>query len=155
PDSHPSGHPPAVEGGAHSGQRRDHGLGRDVFDRPRAAPGDAARLSSLRPRVAPPRKDDRQVTLSVSAIVATTTGHAGGAIDLPDALQSLRAQRYPREKVEVIVVVDPSQVGRWATLAPRFPEVIAVEAPPGLSYYQSKGIGLRRARGDVVTYVDA
>lgn len=40
-------------------------------------------------------------------------------------------------------------------LTPRFPEVIAVEAPPGLSYYQSKGIGLRRARGDVVTYVDA
>lgn len=92
---------------------------------------------------------------SVSVIVETSTWHEGGRIDLAEALEALRRQRYAADRIEIVVVVTPANRQRWAALAPRFPGAIAVEAAPGLSFYQLKGVGLRHARGDIVTFVDA
>lgn len=91
----------------------------------------------------------------VSVIVETSTWHEGDHIDLADALEAVRQQRYPATRRETLVVVTPENRQRWAALASRFPEATALEAPPGLSLYQIKGVGLRHARGDIVTFVDA
>jgi len=91
----------------------------------------------------------------VSVIVETSTWHEGGHIGLADALGALREQQYPAENLEILVVVTPENRQRWAALAPRFPEATTVDAPPALSIYQIKGLGLRHARGDIVTFVDA
>ena len=91
----------------------------------------------------------------VSIIVETTTWHDRGHVLLADSLAALRGQRYPADRLEIIVVLAPENEQRWAALAPRWPGVVAVHAPAGLSLYQLKGRGVRQARGDVVAFVDA
>src|SRR5262249_23851859 len=141
--------------GAHGGEPRPHGRGRARARHPRPASMGTSGLPAVRSRVPPAREDHRSVTPTVSVVIETSTWHEGGQIDLSDALAALCAQRYPQDRFEILVVVPPEHRQRWAALAPRFPRATIVEAPSGLSYYQTKGVGLRHAGGDIVTFVDA
>lgn len=91
----------------------------------------------------------------VSVIVETSTWQERCDIDLGDALESVHAQTYPRDRFEVVVVLQSWNEQRWEPLGRRFPGVTVLRAPGDLAYYQLKRYGMTRARGDFVALMDA
>ena len=73
---------------------------------------------------------------------------------LPRLMTSLRAQEYPRERVEVILV-DNNSADNSAEVMRVFPHVVALAQ----THYQTAGatrnVGIERATGEVMAFIDA
>jgi glycosyltransferase involved in cell wall biosynthesis len=91
----------------------------------------------------------------VSVVVETSTWQEPCDIDLADALHSLHEQTYPRDRFEIVVVLQPQDERRWEPLGRRFHSVKVLRAPAELCYYQLKRYGMLHTLGDVVALVDA
>ncbi|MBI2217757.1 MAG: glycosyltransferase [Candidatus Rokubacteria bacterium] len=80
----------------------------------------------------------------VSVLISTKDRRA----DLARALASLRAQEYPRERVQMVVVEETD-----APAPP--PDVLYVPIPrEGRGFGYTRAVALRHARGDIVAFTD-
>lgn len=72
---------------------------------------------------------------------------------LPDCIEALLEQSYPRSQYEVIVVDNGSTDGTRAVID-RYP-VRSVTENETQSSYAARNAGLRKARGDIIAFTDA
>ncbi len=88
---------------------------------------------------------------SVSVIVPVFNGES----TLPALLEALAAQRYPRDRVQVLVADDASTDGTVALLAAHAPWIELLRQPANLGSYAARNAAIARARGDVLAFTDA
>ena len=75
-----------------------------------------------------------------------------GAHHLPDCLDSLRRQRYPR--FEVILVDNGSTDGSLALLAQTYPEVRLIALGENWGFAPACNLGMRAARGEILVLLN-
>jgi len=73
---------------------------------------------------------------------------------LPRLMDSLRRQRYPSERVE-IVLVDNNSTDRSAEVMRSFPEVKACAFTERQSSYGARNVGVEASRGEALAFIDA
>ena len=73
---------------------------------------------------------------------------------IEEALASVEAQTYPRDRIEIIVVDDGSTDTGAEIVARAFPEVHLLRATNGGPNH-ARNVGTRAARGDFLQYLDA
>ena len=73
---------------------------------------------------------------------------------LETCLPALRAQTYPADRFEVIVVDDASSDGSVAYVAGRFPEVRVVALPSNRGFIAACHAGVEASRGEVVVLLN-
>ena len=88
--------------------------------------------------------------LSVSVIVPVYNAEKA----LPRLMASLRGQSYPRDRVEIILV-DNNSTDHSGEVIKRWPDVIKLEFIPWQSSYAARNIGIERATGEVLAFIDA
>lgn len=71
---------------------------------------------------------------------------------LPRCLESLKQQKFPKDKFEIIVV-DNNSKDKTARLAKKFGAKVLFESKKGIAYARQKGA--QNAKGDVIVSVDA
>jgi glycosyltransferase involved in cell wall biosynthesis len=69
-------------------------------------------------------------------------------------LRSLRAQTYPIERCEILVVVDPTTAGDLQRIRDSLPEATLLLAPE-ITYYESKNLIASQAKGRYVVLLDS
>src|SRR5579859_2336654 len=88
----------------------------------------------------------------ISAIVCTYNRYE----DLADSLTSLTEQTLPRDRYEIIVVDNSSDVKSqksfWRRNRTRFDAIVDIQAEPGLS--RARNVGIRRASAPIVAFCD-
>lgn len=88
----------------------------------------------------------------ISAIVCTYNRYE----DLADSLTSLTEQTLPRDRYEIIVVDNSSDVKTqksfWRRNRTRFDVIVDIQAEPGLS--RARNVGIRRASAPIVAFCD-
>jgi len=94
----------------------------------------------------------------ISIVIETVTGEDYAASPLADGLQpaldGVARQTYPRDMIEVIVVIDDTLAGRESNeIVRRYPWVKIVTSPQR-NYFAAKNAGARAARGSVVALLD-
>ena len=87
---------------------------------------------------------------SVSVILV----NLDGAEHLPDCLDSVRAQDYPRERLDVIVVDNGSTDGSLEMLADRYPWVRVLAQGTNTGFAPAVNTGVRAATGDCVALLN-
>jgi GT2 family glycosyltransferase len=87
---------------------------------------------------------------SVSVIAPVFNAERG----LPRLMESLRRQDYPRERVEVLLV-DNNSTDRSAEVIGGYPEATPLRFTAWQSSYAARNVGIERARGDVLAFIDA
>ncbi|MBV8559749.1 MAG: glycosyltransferase, partial [Acidimicrobiia bacterium] len=87
---------------------------------------------------------------SVSVILV----NLDGAEHLPDCLDSLRAQDYPRERLDVIVVDNGSTDGSLEMLADRYPWVRVLAQGTNTGFAPAVNTGVRAATGACVALLN-
>ena len=88
---------------------------------------------------------------NVSVIVPVFNGEA----TLPALLEALGAQRYPRDRMQVLVADDASTDGTVALLQAHAGQVELVRQATNRGSYAARNAALARARGDVLAFTDA
>ena len=83
----------------------------------------------------------------VSIII--TTRNSG--LTIGECLQSLTSQRYPKEKIEVIVV-DNHSTDKTVDIAKRFTDKIFLQGPERST---QRNLGAQRAQGEYILYLDS
>ena len=91
----------------------------------------------------------------VSIIVETSNWHPKHQIQLWDTLRALEGQSYPRDRLEILVVLDIAHHSDETQIVGSYPWVHTVLAPAGLTYYELKNFGASRASGDILAMTDA
>ncbi len=91
---------------------------------------------------------DRRPTVSV----ITPVYNAAAA--LPRLMASLRAQEYPRERVEIILVDNDSTDGSGEVIK-SFPDVVVLRQTAYRGPGATRNAGIERAQGDVLAFIDA
>jgi glycosyltransferase involved in cell wall biosynthesis len=91
--------------------------------------------------------------VSASPRISVVIPVRNGAATIPRCLECLRAQTWPREDFEVLVIDNGSTDGLEA-VAGRHPEVRWLRDEGGGSY-SARNRGLREARGEVIAFTDA
>jgi len=87
---------------------------------------------------------------TVSIVVVNLNGRAL----LPDCLDSLTAQDYPRERSEIIVVDNGSSDDSVAFMRAAYPDVTVIAAEHNLGLAGGNNLGARRAAGDYVAFIN-
>lgn len=90
----------------------------------------------------------------VSVIIETYNADPDAKIQLEQVLERLRAQTYPQDRIEVVVVVEEANAELQQFLAQRFTwvRVVLTDDP---AYYAMKVRGLEAAKGDLLALTDA
>jgi len=73
---------------------------------------------------------------------------------LPRLMDSLRAQTYPRDCIEIILV-DNNSTDRSPEVMRRYPEAIPLAFAEWQSSYAARNVGIQRATGEVLAFIDA
>lgn len=89
-------------------------------------------------------------TPTVSVIVVNWNG----AEHLPPVLDSLRAQDWPRDALEVVVVDNGSQDGSLQLLAERYPEVVVEALETNTGFAGGCNAGARVASGEYLCFIN-
>ncbi|HHH40548.1 MAG TPA: glycosyltransferase family 2 protein [Chloroflexi bacterium] len=87
-----------------------------------------------------------------SPLISVVIPNWNGAHHLPDCLESLRRQRYPR--FEVIVADNGSTDGSQALLARRYPEVRLLALGENRGFAGACNAGMQAARGEIVVLLN-
>ena len=77
-------------------------------------------------------------------------------VDVPfeDALRSLQAQTYPKERITFLATCSTPEVPHIEPLLATVPRLRMVVVPEGHGYYQKKNFGAQHAEGDFVLFAD-
>lgn len=102
----------------------------------------------LKPSMAAPRRGEEKPRVSI--IVTNPNGAKG----LGECLESITAQDYPKDRIDVILVEPESKGGSVEQIRRRFPRVSFVEAPAGAGTAEARMIGASRAAGDYLGFLD-
>ena len=73
---------------------------------------------------------------------------------LPRLMASLRAQSFPRDRFEVILV-DNRSTDRSAQVMRGYPEAVCLSFDRWPSSYAARNVGIERASGEVLAFIDA
>lgn len=73
---------------------------------------------------------------------------------LPRLMNSLRLQRYPKEKIEIILVDNRSTDGSLE-LAQSYPDAVSIQQTRFQSPGATRNAGIERARGEILAFIDA
>jgi len=73
---------------------------------------------------------------------------------LPRLMRSLRAQTYPAERVQILLVDNGSRDRSWEVIE-SYPEVTALRCPHPQTPGAPRNVGLERASGEVIALIDA
>jgi len=90
----------------------------------------------------------------VSVAIETYNADSGAEIELAQVLGQLRAQTYPQEKIEVILVIDEDNVRLTRAIEEQFPWTRIVHVKES-TYYGMKVHGMKAGEGDIVALTDA
>jgi len=90
----------------------------------------------------------------ISVVIETYNADSDSEISLELVLEKLRAQTYPQESIEVVVVVDEENTELTQLLKERFPWV-QITLTDNPSYYGMKIRGIEAAAGDIIALTDA
>jgi glycosyltransferase involved in cell wall biosynthesis len=95
------------------------------------------------------------VTVVIETVTSREDTSSGSlALDLQSTLDGLRAQTYPAEQIDTVVVVDDEiPAASVAEIRARFPFVRIVSAP-ARNYFSAKNAGTRAATGEYVALLD-
>jgi GT2 family glycosyltransferase len=88
-------------------------------------------------------------------VVDTSTWEVEHHVQLGDTLRALEAQSYPRDRIEIVVVLESRHAARRDELARAHPRSRIVLASPDLSYYELRNVGARAALGEILAMTDA
>lgn len=69
-------------------------------------------------------------------------------------LEALERQRYPQDRLQIIVVVHPARKQLWQPIGAQYESVLAVEGDPDLHYYQQRAQGVAVAEGEIIALLD-
>lgn len=73
-----------------------------------------------------------------------------------DTLKGLKRQTFPLDQVELILVGDSQQAGRWRETGARSPFFgVKVVAADGAHYFQLKNLGAQAASGEILVFTDS
>jgi glycosyltransferase involved in cell wall biosynthesis len=97
----------------------------------------------------------RPLTSVVIETVTAREDHAEGPLthELERAIMAIAAQRYPQDRIEVIVVLDDESRAFADDIRRRFPGVGVAFSVQG-TYCDAKNAGARLARGEIVALLD-
>lgn len=87
---------------------------------------------------------------SVSVIVPVYNGQRS----VPRLMHSLRRQEYPKDRVQILLV-DNNSTDRSREVIGRYPEATPLEFTGWQSSYASRNVGVSRATGAVLAFIDA
>ncbi len=90
--------------------------------------------------------------MSRQALISIVIPNWNGAHHLPDCLDSLRRQRYPR--FEVILVDNGSTDDSLALLAQAYPEVRLIALGENRGFAPACNLGMRAARGEILVLLN-
>ena len=91
---------------------------------------------------------------SISVVIETVNAETGPRTDLGEVLAGLAKQTYPKERIEILVVVEQGNRAIRDPLYEHHPNVRVVETA-NLTYYGMKTAGIERATGDVIALLDS
>ena len=91
---------------------------------------------------------------TLSIVMDASVGGGRGAIRVEHALAALRAQVYPRDLMQIIAV-GYGDLGPVASILDEFAVDERVVVPADTGYYEAKRLGVERAVGEIVAFVDA
>ena len=91
---------------------------------------------------------------SISIVMDTSVGNALNAIRVEHALAALRAQDYPQDHMQIIAV-GYGDLGPITPVLDEFAVDERVVVPADTGYYEAKRLGVERARGEIVAFVDS
>lgn len=86
----------------------------------------------------------------VSVVILTVLGPTY----LPDCLSSLRAQTYPADRVEVLVVDNASAEDPTATVRAHYPAARVIRNPTNVGFSVGNNIGAKAATGEYVVFLN-
>jgi GT2 family glycosyltransferase len=89
-------------------------------------------------------------TPSVSVIVLTVLGPT----HLPDCLSSLRAQTYPADRREIIVVDNASRDDPMPAIREHYPDARVIRNPTNVGFSVGNNIGAKAATGEYVIFLN-
>lgn len=78
-----------------------------------------------------------------------------GVATLPDLLRALDAQRYPRERLQILIADDASTDGTVPWLETQHEKLEVVRLSVNRGSYAARNAALLRARGEVIAFTDA
>jgi glycosyltransferase involved in cell wall biosynthesis len=91
----------------------------------------------------------------LTVVIESSTWHGEGHFGLGELLAALCQQSYPRDRLQVIVVIGPGEKPRWSPLRAQFPDIQVIELDQALNYYQARHQGVLAASGEIVACLDA
>jgi glycosyltransferase involved in cell wall biosynthesis len=98
------------------------------------------------------------MTPLVSIVVEAYNEEHNGLAPVGEAMDALRAQDFPLDRVELILIGSAEEIGHWRThytAWPPFGEIRMIEVPPGdAHYWKLKNQGAELARADIVAFID-
>ena len=92
---------------------------------------------------------------SISVVIETVNLELGPRLDLPRVIAALETQTYPRDKIEIIVVVETGNTALRTFVRDTYPGVRIVDSADGATYYEMKNDGARIATGDIIVMLDS
>ncbi len=111
-----------------------------------AAPAAALDALSSNAALAGGASDAAEALPTISVVILTTVG----PLHLGDCLQSLRAQSYPADRLEVIVVDNASAEDPTPAAEQACPGVKVIRNPTNVGFAEGNNVGVRAATGDYV-----
>lgn len=91
---------------------------------------------------------------TISVVIETANLELSPALGLPGVIAGLESQTYPRDRLEIIVVVDAENPTLGAYVRERYPAVRLVEKRDS-TYYTMKNAGADVATGDIIAMLDS
>lgn len=91
---------------------------------------------------------------SISVVIETVNEETGPQTDLNQVLAGLAKQTYPKERLEIVVVVKQGNRALRDQLREHHPKVRVVETEH-TTYYPMKTAGIERATGDIIALLDS
>ena len=89
----------------------------------------------------------------ISVIIETYNATPETEIKLEHVLDKLNKQTYPRDKIEVLVVLDEANTKLAGFLKDKYPDVSLVTLNSN-NYFSMKNHGIKFAQGDIVAFLD-